>query len=117
MSANDIAVWALLAIGVLGFLITAVGLFFVRDFYEQLHYLAPASLIGSVAIPAAVVVHEGLSQAGIKSILIAILLFWANPVLSHATLRAGRIRRKRQWQPTADEDVPFAAESKSGGRT
>lgn len=112
MNGRDIAVWILLGIGVLGFLFTALGFLFVRDFYEQLHYLAPASLLGAVAIPAAVVVHEGLSQAGAKAIVIAVLLFWANPVLSHATLRAGRIRRKRQWPPTEDEDVPMAADSK-----
>jgi multicomponent Na+:H+ antiporter subunit G len=111
MSGQEIAVWVLLGIGIFGFLVTAVGFLVVDDFYEQLHYLAPASLIGSVAIPAAVVVHEGLSQAGAKAILIALLLFWANPVLTHATLRAGRIRRKRQWTPTPDEDVPFAPES------
>jgi len=111
MSARDVAVFVLLGIGVLGFLVTAVGFLLVRDFYEQIHYLAPSSLIGAVAIPAAVVVHEGLSQAGAKAILIGLLLFWANPVLSHATLRAGRIRRKRQWTPTADEEIPRAMES------
>ena len=111
MSVQEVAVWVLLGIGIFGFLVTAVGFLVVDDFYEQLHYLAPSSLIGAVAIPAAVVVHEGFSQAGAKAILIALLLFWANPVLTHATLRAGRIRRKRQWTPTADEDVPFAPES------
>ena len=111
MSVQAVAVWVLLGIGIFGFLVTAVGFLVVDDFYEQLHYLAPSSLIGAVAIPAAVVVHEGFSQAGAKAILIALLLFWANPVLTHATLRAGRIRRKRQWTPTADEDVPFAPES------
>lgn len=111
MSVQEVAVWVLLGIGIFGFLVTAVGFLVVNDFYEQLHYLAPSSLIGAVAIPAAVVVHEGFSQAGAKAILIALLLFWANPVLTHATLRAGRIRRKRQWTPTADEDVPFAPES------
>lgn len=111
MSAQEIVVWVLLGIGLLGFVVTAVGLLLVDDFYEQLHYLAPSSLVGAVAIPAAVVVHEGLSQSGAKAILIALLLFWANPVLTHATLRAGRIRRKRQWTPTADEEIPIAPES------
>lgn len=111
MNAKDIVIWALLAIGVAGFLLSAAGLLLIRDFYEQVHFLAPSSLLGAVAIPAAVAVHEGLSQAGAKAILIGVLLFWANPVLSHATMRAGRIRRKRQWPPTEDEDIPIAAES------
>ena len=62
--------------------------------------------MGSVAIPAAVVLHEGFSQAGAKAILIGILLFFSNPVLSHATARAARIRRKNQLSPAPDERIP-----------
>lgn len=113
MSAADIAVCILLVIGVLSFLLTALGLLLIKDFYEQVHFLSPGSLIGAIAIPAAVIVHEGLSQAGVKAILIAILLVWANPVLSHAMLRAGRIRRKEQWQPTEGENVPVAPEEEN----
>ena len=43
---------------------------------------------------AAIVVQEGLSQAGIKALLIAGLLLVANPVLTHATGRALYIRQR-----------------------
>ncbi|HSU58173.1 MAG TPA: monovalent cation/H(+) antiporter subunit G [Bryobacteraceae bacterium] len=112
MNARDALVWVLLAIGVLGFLLCALGLLLTRDFYDQLHFLAPASLIGAVAIPAAILVHDGFSQTAVKAILIAILLFWANPVLTHASARAGRIRRKGQWPPTDNETFPTAPEKK-----
>jgi len=112
MNACDIVVWILLAVGVLGFLVCAVGLLLSRDFYDQLHFLAPASLIGATAIPLAILVQDGFSQTGSKAILIAVLLFWANPVLTHASARAGRIRRKGQWQPTDNEKFPAAAEKK-----
>lgn len=108
MSGKDWIVVGLLGVGVLGFLCTSVGLLLFQDVYQQIHLLAPASLIGATAIPAAVVVHEGFSQAGAKAILIAFLLSLANPVLSHATARAARIRRKRQWPPTEDEQIPIA---------
>jgi len=110
MNPANILICALLALGLLSFLLTALGILFILDFYEKIHFLAPGSLIGAVAIPAAVVVHEGLSQAGVKAILIAILLGFANPVLSHATARAGRIRRKGQWQPTPNEHIPVATD-------
>jgi monovalent cation/proton antiporter MnhG/PhaG subunit len=113
MSAADIAVDVLLVIGLLAFILTAAGLLVIKEFYEQVHFLSPGSLIGSIAIAAAVVVHEGLSQAGVKAILIAILLVWANPVISHATIRAGRIRRKEQWEPWEGENIPVAAEEES----
>ncbi|MGH9557656.1 MAG: cation:proton antiporter [Bryobacteraceae bacterium] len=110
MSEPGIGVDALLAIGLLSFLFTAAGLLLTKNLYDQIHYLAPGALIGSIAIPAAVVAHEGLSQAGAKAILIAILLVCANPVLSHAIARAGRIRRKGQWPPVEGEQIPVAPE-------
>ena len=112
MSIREVIVCILLAIGVLGFLLCALGLLLCSDFYDQLHFLAPASLIGAVAIPLAVLAHEGFSQAGTKALLIAVLLFWANPVLSHASARAGRIRRKGQWPPAENEKFPTAAAGK-----
>lgn len=100
----------LLAIGVLAFAFTAVGLLFSRDVYDQIHYLAPGSLMGTVAFVAAVLVHEGFSQMGAKSILILILLLISNPVLSHATARAARVRRNQQILPKAHEEAQFAGE-------
>jgi multisubunit Na+/H+ antiporter MnhG subunit len=45
---------------------------------------------------------------GAKAILIAILLFLSNPVLSHATARAGRVRRRQQLPPVRGEDFPVS---------
>ena len=112
MSVNQIIVCVLLVIGVAGFALTSIGLLLSRDLYDQIHFLAPGTLIGAVAIPAAVLVHDGFSQAGVKAILIAILLLISNPVLSHTTARAGRVRRKRQLPPAADEGIPFAEEQR-----
>lgn len=112
MTLREIFAAILLTIGVAGFVITAAGLLVSRDVNDQIHFLAPGSLLGSTAIPAAVLVHEGFSQAGSKAILIAILLVISNPVLSHATARAARIRRKGRPGPGSDENIPFADDSK-----
>jgi multicomponent Na+:H+ antiporter subunit G len=109
---SEIAVAVLLAIGVLGFAFTSVGILVCRDVLDQIHYLAPGSLVGSVAISAAVLLHGGFSQAGSKSIVIAILLLLSNPVLSHATARAARIRRKQQLPPRSDEHIRVADEQR-----
>ena len=108
MNLAHLVVAALLAVGVVAFAFTSLGLLLSRDTYDQIHYLAPGSLIGSIAIAAAVLVHEGFSQAGVKSILIAILLLVSNPVLSHATARAARIRRKQQLPPKPGEKIRSA---------
>jgi multicomponent Na+:H+ antiporter subunit G len=109
---TETIVAVLLSIGVLGFLFTALGLLFSRDLYNQIHYLAPGSIVGSVAFAAAAIVHEGFSQSGTKAILIALILLISNPVLSHATARAGRIRRNQQVLPRPQEHIPNAEELK-----
>lgn len=108
MNARDVVVDLLLLVGILGCLLGSVGLLLFRNIYDQLHFLAPVSLAGGFAIPAAVAVHEGLSQAGAKAIVIAVLLLVANPVLSHATARAARIRHKAHWPALRGENTPGA---------
>ncbi len=110
MSASEIIVGVLLAVGILAFAFTSLGLLISKDLYDQIHYLAPGSIVGSIAFVAAVLVHEGLSQAGAKALLIALLLVIANPILSHATARAGRIRRNQQVEPKPGEQVPMAGD-------
>ncbi len=110
MSISETAVAVLLAVGVLSFAFTSLGLLFSRNLYDQIHYLAPGSVVGSIAFVAAVLVHEGLSQAGAKAIVIGILLVASNPVLSHATARAARIRRTQRALPEPADDVPLARE-------
>lgn len=107
---TETAVAILLGIGVLAFAFTALGLLFSRDLYDQIHYLAPGSILGSICFAAATLLHEGFSQSGSKAILIAVLLLIGNPILSHATARAGRIRRNQQVLPKEGEHVPLGEE-------
>ncbi len=102
---KEIIVIALLVIGVLGFLLTSLGLLFTRDAFDQIQFLAPASLIGTPAMALAVLIHEGFNQAGVKAIFIAFLLFSANPILSHITARAARVRHRGQWEVGEDEKL------------
>lgn len=102
---TDAVVWILLAIGMASFLVTAVGLLLIHDLYERIHYLSPGGIVGVLAIVAAIVVHESLSQAGVKAILIGVALFWMNPVLSHATARAARVRELGHWTPDEKENI------------
>jgi monovalent cation/proton antiporter MnhG/PhaG subunit len=99
MSAVSIAVAVLLTFGVGVELACCVGVLVMDDAYDKLHYLGPAAIVGPLAIAAAVVVREALSQAGIKALLTAGLLIVASPVLSHATARAFYIRQRDHLEP------------------
>ena len=77
MSARDLAVVVLLVLGVGVTLLSCAGVLVMRNPYDRLHYTAPAAVLAPVAIAAAVVLEERLSAAGIKAVLVAIVLGYA----------------------------------------
>ena len=86
-------VWALLGVGVMAQLTGVLGVLVANDVYDRLHFIGPAGIFGPAAFALAIVVDEGpLSQAGLKSILVALLLLGLSPVLVHATARAAYVR-------------------------
>jgi monovalent cation/proton antiporter MnhG/PhaG subunit len=89
---------------------SVVGLMVARNVYERLHYLSPIVSVGVVAMAAAVVVQESLSQAGINAILTALVIFFVNPILTHASARAARIRQVSEWRPRPEEHTEIAGE-------
>jgi multicomponent Na+:H+ antiporter subunit G len=103
MSVGDLAVGVLLALGVASALMGAVGLLASRDPYDQLHFTGPATVIGPMAIAAAVLVEEPLSSAGIKAVLVAVIMVATGPILLHATARAARVREHGRWVVLPEE--------------
>ena len=103
MSVGDVAVAALLVLGVGSVLLGAAGLLATRDPYDQLHFTGPGTVIGPIAIAAAVLVEEPLSSAGIKSVLVALVMLTTGPGLIHATARAARVRERGRWVVLSEE--------------
>jgi monovalent cation/proton antiporter MnhG/PhaG subunit len=103
LSPRELAVVVLLAFGVGVTLLSCLGVLVMRDPYDRLHYTGPAAVLAPVAIAAAVVLEEQLSAAGIKALLIALVLVVTNPVLGHATARAARIRQFGEWRVREEE--------------
>ena len=79
--------------------------------FDRLHYTAPATTIGAFAIALSIVVEEGWSAASVKALIVFVLLLVTNPVLTHATARAARIRQFGHWVALRAErvDEPEAA--------
>lgn len=103
MSVGHAFVVALLAVGIGAVLLSAGGLLASANPYDQLHFTAPATVIGPIALSAAVLVEEPFSSAGVKSVLIALVMIATGPVLVHATARAARIRERGRWAVHAEE--------------
>jgi multisubunit Na+/H+ antiporter MnhG subunit len=99
VSVADVIVAVLVGLAVLVGVLSCVGVLVARDPYDSLHFTAPASVVSPVLLAIAVVIEEGIgSQAGIKSIVVALLLIVLNTVLVHATARAARIRAAGRWR-------------------
>ena len=91
----------LLVLGIAGVALSCLGLLTARDTYLRLHYLGPASSLGTPLIIAALVVHEGLSFSAVKLVLIGVLLIGSGAVTVAAFGRAAA-----QRQGLIDTDSP-----------
>ena len=97
MSKAQIIIDILLAVGVMNAVLGSLGVLLMKDFYERLHYMAPQSTVSIACFAAAVVVDKHFSAAGIKAVMIAIVIIVMNAVLTHATARAARVRQFGRW--------------------
>ncbi len=103
MSEAQLAIDVLLVIGTLTCALSAIGVLVMKDFYERLHYMAPPATIGVGCFTLGVIIDKHLSTAGIKALLIFVVLFLMNAVLTHATARAARVRGFGRWIPDATQ--------------
>jgi multicomponent Na+:H+ antiporter subunit G len=102
-----VLVWALLVVGVTAQLTGVVGVLAGANVYDRLHFIGPGSIFGPFCLALAVVIDEGpFSQAGLKSILVAVLLLGLSPVLVHATARAAYVRERGGLAPPRQEPRP-----------
>jgi len=102
---HEIIIAILLAAAVLVTIVSMVGVLVMRDPYQKLHYLGPVATISAPCVAGAVLLQEGMNQAGVKALLVAGVLLLMNAVLSHATARMARIRDLGAWEPQPGEHV------------
>lgn len=115
--AHAIVVATLLGLAVLLSILSALGLAVMRDAYQRLHYPAVIVSWASIFIIVAVWIDEKDPQARIKAILIGLLLFTMNSVLTSATAKAIRIQDKGHWEPHPDEGIEVVGQKQVAGAT
>ncbi|HEY5678168.1 MAG TPA: monovalent cation/H(+) antiporter subunit G [Myxococcales bacterium] len=77
----------------------ALGVWLMRDVYQKLHYLTLPCSISVWFLCAAMFVAEKQKQAGAKVVLVGLVLFFMNAVVTQATARAAWVRKDGQWPP------------------
>lgn len=105
MSAGEIAADVLLGLAAVMVLGSAVGVLVMRDVYQKVHFLTPAGLVAPALVAAAVLAEQGLSENTAETWLALLLLIVAGPILTHATIRAARIRQTGDWRSIGTDRI------------
>jgi multisubunit Na+/H+ antiporter MnhG subunit len=89
----------LLGLAVIIVLASSIGILVMRDVYQKLHYVTPAALVAPFVVGLAVLFHSGWTISSTQTWLTLLILAIASPYLTHATIRAARIRETGDWRP------------------
>jgi multicomponent Na+:H+ antiporter subunit G len=109
--ARDILADVLLGLAVLVVLTSALGVLVMPDPYQKLHFVSPAALVAPALVALAVLVRAGLDENSGETCVALLLMAVAGPYLSHATVRAIRIRERGDWR--LDQAGPPVGEEES----
>ncbi|HLN68582.1 MAG TPA: monovalent cation/H(+) antiporter subunit G [Streptosporangiaceae bacterium] len=106
MIAKDIISDILLALAVMIVASASIGVLVMRDAYQKLHFVTPAALIAPFLVALAIFVQAGLYENTGETLVALLLMVIAGPFLSHATMRAIRVREKGDWRPDKHAKAP-----------
>jgi multisubunit Na+/H+ antiporter MnhG subunit len=96
----------LLGLAVLIVFASAVGVLVMRDASRKLHFVTPAALVAPALVALAVMVQHGVYEMTGEAFLALFFMIIAGPFVSHATMRAIRVREKGDWRPRRARKVP-----------
>jgi multicomponent Na+:H+ antiporter subunit G len=99
--ATSIVADILLGLAALVVLTASVGVVVMPDAYAKLHFVTPATLVAPALVALAVLVQSGLDEDTGETVLALVFLMIGGPFLSHATIRAIRVRETGDWRQPA----------------
>src|SRR5690348_13542168 len=97
--ARQVVADVLLGLAVVITLGASVGLLVMRDAYQKLHFVTPAALVAPFLVALAIMVQMGAYENTGETFLALLFMVIAGPFVSHATIRAIRVREKGDWRP------------------
>ncbi len=78
--------------------VSSVGVLMMRDAYQKLHFAGPVVVVSPVLVTVAVWLHAGNTATTLEAMLALLFVITAGPVLTHATVRAARVRETGDWR-------------------
>lgn len=90
---------ALVGLGVLLFLTSAVGLLRFPDFYTRMHAAGKCDTLGALLVLIGLAALQGFGLASVKILLIAVFMFATSPTATHAIARSALRNDLPAWTP------------------
>ena len=87
MDVREILTVVFLSLGFICFLITAIGVFRLKDFYARLHAAGICEAAGLVLCSVGFLIYEGPSITGLKIFAVFLAVFIASPICTHIITR------------------------------
>ncbi len=87
MDVREILTVLFLSLGFICFLITAIGVFRLKDFYARLHAAGICEAAGLVLCSVGFLIYEGPSITGLKIFAVFLAVFIASPIGTHIITR------------------------------
>ena len=97
---HHVVVGILLAAAVLVVVASVAGVVTMRDVYQRAHFLGPMTMLAPLLIAVAVTISSGWDENTGQTWLALGFVIVVSPFLSHATVRAARIREQGDWRST-----------------
>lgn len=98
MHSIDIISTVLLVGGAFFMFTGALGLLRLPDFYTRLHATGKCDTLGEVLIIVGCMVYQGWSFITIKLFFLMLFIFIANPVATHAIMKAAYVTGVKPWK-------------------
>jgi len=96
---REIVTDTLLGLAAATVLVSSAGVLLMRGVCDKLHFVTPAALVAPVLVTMAVLVHAGFSATTTEVLVALLFMVFSGPFLTHATIRAARVRERGDWRP------------------
>ena len=84
--------------GLFFLIVAAIGVVRLPDVFSRSHAVSLTDSLGAFLMLFGISLHEGLDVNTLKILVVLVLLYILNPVISHATIRAALRAGLKPWK-------------------
>jgi multicomponent Na+:H+ antiporter subunit G len=87
----------MIVIGLLFLFVAAVGMVRLPDVFTRSHAVSLTDSLGALFLLSGLALYQGFSTNLVKIVIVLILLYLLNPVITHATIRSALRSGLKPW--------------------